>query len=181
MAPLRSLVALRDDLVAFIQARVGSRSLAEGILRDAFLGRGADKGRPGGHEPSIAWFFRVLREAVIDYQRRHEVTTQGLAALAADLDDQFAGPAELHALIVECIARYTEHMEPEQARGLRRIEIDGLAIGEYAAEVGIRDPKVVVVWVYLAREALKDLIRRSFTSAGPAATEDGSIDAGSTR
>ena len=55
--------------LAFVQRRVGARAIAEDILQEAFaraLARG-DNLRDG--ESAVAWFYRLLRNALIDHHR----------------------------------------------------------------------------------------------------------------
>lgn len=54
----------------FIQNRVGTREAAEDVLQAAFV-KGLEKGAAVPDEESaIAWFYRVLRNAIFDYYRQ---------------------------------------------------------------------------------------------------------------
>ena len=68
---VRALVDNHREFLAFLERRVGSRALAEDILQDAFV-RGAREARRAcaSEESAVAWFYRVLRNAVIDHHRR---------------------------------------------------------------------------------------------------------------
>jgi len=153
------LVANHREFLCFLEARVGSRALAEDILQDAFV-RGIGKLQSlRDDESAVAWFYRILRNAVIDHHRRHEVTDRRLAALAAELDT--AEPAdEVRGAVCQCVARLADNLKPEYAEALRRIEVDGVAVKDYAAEVGITSNNAAVR-VFRAREALKKQVVRS--------------------
>lgn len=154
------LVANHREFLGFLQSRVGSRVLAEDILQDAFV-RGIDKlGSLRDGESAVAWFYRILRNAVIDHHRRHEVTDRRLAALAAELDVTAEQGAELRGVVCQCVARLADNLKPEYADALRRIEVDGLAVKDYAAEAGITSNNAAVR-VFRAREALKKQVSRS--------------------
>lgn len=154
------LVANHREFLAFLQARVGSRAVAEDILQDAFV-RGIGKiGDLRDDESAVAWFYRLLRNAVIDRQRREAAAGRRLDALAAELDDAAVPAPELHGAVCQCVARLADTLKPEYAQALRRIELDGVAVKDYAVEAGITSGNAAVR-VFRAREALKKQVVRS--------------------
>ncbi len=157
------LVSCHRELLAVVQERVGSRSLAEGILQDVSAHRSDELDSTSDDESVVAWFMRRLRTTVLDYERRHEVTTRGLAAFAADLDDKSETAVELRRVVKQTIAKLAEDLDSMYAKALRRIDIDGLAVEDYASEVGIKNHSTMVVrvWVSLARKALKKRVMLS--------------------
>lgn len=153
------LVANHREFLGFLQARVGSRALAEDVLQDAFA-RGLGKlDSLRDDESAVAWFYRILRNAAIDHHRRHEVVQRRLAAFAAELDATEPDD-EVRGAVCQCVARLADNLKPAYAEALRRIEVDGLAVKDYAAEAGITDNNAAVR-VFRAREALKKQVIRS--------------------
>src|SRR6266550_4031080 len=72
---IQRLVDGHRQFLAFLQQRVESREVAEDILQSAFV-RGLERGgEVRDEESAVAWFYRVLRNAVIDYYR-HRASTQ---------------------------------------------------------------------------------------------------------
>ncbi len=138
-------------------ARVGSRALAEDILQDAFVRGIGELQSLGDDESAVAWFHRISRNAVTDHHRRHEVTDRRLAALAAELD---TAEPEVRGAVCQCVARLADNLEPEYAEALRRIEVDGVAVKDCAAEVGITSNNAAVRG-FRAREARKKQVVRS--------------------
>ncbi|HEY0137429.1 MAG TPA: RNA polymerase sigma factor [Nannocystis sp.] len=158
-AAVARLVANHREFLGFLENRVGSRALAEDILQDAFI-RGIGKLQSlREDESAVAWFYRVLRNAVIDHHRRHEVADRRLAALAAELDTSEPDD-EVRGAVCQCVARLADNLKPEYAEALRRIEVDGVAVKDYAAEAGITSNNAAVR-VFRAREALKKQVVRS--------------------
>ena len=155
------LVSSHRELLAFVQGRVGSRALAEGILQDVAAHWGDERGSTNEDESAVAWFLGVLRTTVLDYQRRHEVTTRGLVAFAADLDEVSETAVELRRVVNETITKLAEDLDPMYAKALQRIEIDGLTVEDYASEVGIKNHSALVVRVSLARKTLKKRVMLS--------------------
>ena len=155
-----ALVDNHRQFLAFLERRVGSRELAEDILQEAFA-RGLDRAEQLRNEESaIAWFYRMLRNAVIDNHRRRAASGRGIAAFAAELETQPEASAEVRGAICHCVRELAGTLKPEYAAALNRIEVDGLAVKDYAAEAGISSNNAAVR-VLRAREALRKQVARS--------------------
>lgn len=156
-----TLVAGHREFLAFLERRVGSRALAEDILQAAFV-RGlehAEALRDG--ESARAWFYRVLRNAVVDHHRRHAAAEQRLRALAEELDPDGGDPdPDVDREVCRCIGRLAATLKPEYAEAIRRVEVDGLAVKDFAVEAGISAGNAGVR-VHRAREALRRQVARS--------------------
>lgn len=158
---LETLVSNHREFLAFVQRRVGDRALAEEILQDAFV-RSLDKAETI-QDSAIGWFYRVLRNAIIDHQRRRAVAARRLAAFAAEQgvwELEMSDDAELRDAICRCVARLADTLKPEYAAALRRIDIGGVPVKDYAAEAGISASNAGVR-VFRAREALRRQVARS--------------------
>ncbi len=154
--PARSLATLVDNhraFLRFLERRVGSRETAEDLLQDAF-GRALTKLetlRDG--ESVVAWFYRLLRNAVIDHYRRQATRTAALATLAAELDEAVP-PKEVAHEICACVTRLAETLKPEYGDALRQIDVGGVAVKDYAARQGLTASNAGVR-VFRARQALR--------------------------
>src|SRR5690348_18494654 len=87
-APLENiaatLVANHRDFLAFVEKRVGNRATAEEILQDAFV-RSMDK-FDTVRETAVGWFYRVLRNAIIDHHRRRAAAERRNEAYAREAE-----------------------------------------------------------------------------------------------
>jgi RNA polymerase sigma-70 factor (ECF subfamily) len=155
---LATLVAHHRELLAFVQRRVGSRDLAEEILQDAFV-RSVDK-LDTIRDSAIGWFHGVLRNAIIDHHRRAAAAARRSDAYAAAAEVEGARDDELHAVVCRCVGELAATLEPEYATALRRIELDGVSVKDYAAEAGISAGNAGVR-AFRAREALRKQVTRS--------------------
>jgi RNA polymerase sigma-70 factor (ECF subfamily) len=125
--------------LAFLERRVPSRDIAEDILQDAFV-RGIAKAPPlGSAESIVAWFYQVLRNAIVDYYRRTGARARALdrfareqAAAAQTPDD-----AELMATVCECVRSLVPTLKPEYAEAIAKVDLDGVPLVAYALEQGI--------------------------------------------
>lgn len=155
---LAALVASHREFLAFVQRRVGDRALAEEILQDALVKSLDHVGEI--RESAIGWFYRVLRNAVIDHTRRRAAHERRLEALAAEVEAAETTDAELHAIVCQCVSKLATTLKPEYADALQRIDIDGTAVKDYAEQAGIT-PSNAGVRVFRAREALRKQVARS--------------------
>jgi RNA polymerase sigma-70 factor (ECF subfamily) len=153
------LVANHRAFLAFLERRLGDRALAEDILQDAFV-RGLGKlDTLREDESAIAWFYRVLRNAVTDQHRRAAARGRALDAFAAELGAT-AVDDEVHREVCRCVADLAATLKPEYRAALQRIELDGVAVKDFAAEAGISSGNAAVR-VFRAREALRIQVARS--------------------
>lgn len=165
------LVDNHREFLGFLERRVGDRALAEDLLHDAFV-RGLDKlGGLEREESAVAWFYRLLRNAVIDHRRRQGAAGRAFEAFAVEIDTHAEPTPEVAGAVCRCVARLATTLKPEYADALRRVEIDGAAVKDYANEAGISSNNAAVR-VFRAREALRKRVRESCGSCA----EHGCLD-----
>ena len=124
-----------------------------------------------GDESATAWFYRSLRNAVIDSYRRRGAEERALAAFAAEIRDHEEPVETTLANVCQCVGRLAEGLKPEYAEALQRIEVDGVSVKAFAEERGISESNAAVR-VFRARQALK---RQVMASCGTCA-EHGCVD-----
>jgi RNA polymerase sigma-70 factor (ECF subfamily) len=155
---VKTLVAEHRRFLGYLERRIGDRALAEDILQEAFV-RSLGRLPAGDHETLVAWFFRVLKNAIIDQHRRHDARSRALDRLAQELSGA-STDAELEAEACRCVLALSEHLRPDYRDALRRIELDGLAVKDFAAESGIT-PQNAAVRVFRARRALEQELAKA--------------------
>jgi RNA polymerase sigma-70 factor (ECF subfamily) len=153
------LVENHRAFLRFLEKRVRSREAAEDILQDAF---GKALGKAGAirkGESAVAWFYRMLRNAVVDHYRRSASRDRALEGFARELEDP-AESREVHREVCACVGRLAGTLKAEYADALRRIEVEGAAVKDYAEREGISAGNAAVR-VHRAREALRKQVVRS--------------------
>lgn len=152
------LVANHRNFLSFVERRIGNRALAEEIVQDAFVRtlHHGDEIR----ESVVGWFYRVLRNAVIDQQRRQTVADRRLDQFAAELSANREANEELSGIICNCLIQLADTLKPEYTEALQRIEIDGLSVKDFADKLGISASNAGVR-IFRAREALRQQVARS--------------------
>jgi RNA polymerase sigma-70 factor (ECF subfamily) len=159
-AVARVLVENHRHFLGFLQKRVGDRALAEDILQDAFA-----KGLDGldslrAEESAVAWFYRILRNAIIDHRRRDGTKTRALDSFAAEVEQHVEPDVEVKNVICRCVGELATTLKPEYAEALKHVEVEGLAVKDFAERAGISSNNAAVR-VFRAREALRKQVARS--------------------
>ncbi|CAN5545543.1 hypothetical protein BH10ACI4_BH10ACI4_21150 [soil metagenome] len=162
---LNSLLALRRQFLGFVQRRVQDPGTAEDILQTAFL-RSLDAGDQLREQDSaVAWFYRVLRNAIIDHYRRRASEGAALERWVQELETEVTPDPLLEDTTCLCIAGALDTMTPAYATLLREVDLGETALSTYAAEHGIT-PGNAAVRAHRARTALrKQLLRCCGTCA----------------
>lgn len=167
---VETLVANHRRFLGFLERRTGDRALAEDLLQEAFVRSLERLETLRTDESAIAWFYRVLRNSVIDHHRRRGTAARSLDGLARELEAEVPS-VELEQEICRCVGELARTLKPEYADALQRVELGGIAVKEYAAQVGISASNAGVR-IFRAREAL----RRQVAVACGTCAEHGCFD-----
>lgn len=124
------LVDNHRAFLRFLEQRVGSRETAEDILQTAF-GRAVQHGDELRDESVVSWFYRVLRNAVIDHFRRADVARRGVSAFAHEVEGETA-PVEVREAICGCVRTLAATLKAEDAEALQRVDVEGMPVKEFA-------------------------------------------------
>lgn len=154
------LVDSHRRFLTFLERKLGDPALAEDILQDAFVKSLAKPPDARDETTAVAWFYRTLRNAVVDHYRRTGARNRALEALAREMEGAVEPPPELRGAICACVTRIAGTLKPEYEQAIRRIDVDGAAIQAFAAETGIT-PNNASVRVFRAREALRKQVKVS--------------------
>lgn len=148
-----TLVENHRRFLAFLERRLGDRGQAEELLQAAFV-RGIERsGTLRANESAVAWFFRLLRNALVDHHRRAQNRVR--AASDFDPENEPAEPApETKAEICRCILGLADTLKPEYALALKSVEVEGRSVQDFAVEAGI-SANNASVRLFRAREALR--------------------------
>ncbi len=154
--PVETFVTNHRELLAFVERRVESRALAEEILQDALV-KSLEKGDEI-RESTLGWFYRVLRNAIIDHARRRAVHDRKLEQVAQQIETH--EDVELRDEVCRCVTSLAKTLKPEYAEALQRIDVEGVAVKDYADAAGITASNAGVR-VFRAREALRKQVARA--------------------
>src|SRR5579864_5916360 len=96
---VEQVTAQRERFLRFLSARVEDKATAEDILQAAYLKAIERGGDIRNEESAVAWFYRILRNAVTDYYRRRASKAKALEAVAVELPESYE--PEIKATVCE--------------------------------------------------------------------------------
>ncbi|HET7295287.1 MAG TPA: sigma-70 family RNA polymerase sigma factor [Vicinamibacteria bacterium] len=152
------LVENHRRFLAFLERRVGSRAQAEDILQAAFV-RGIEKsGSIRDAESAVAWFYRLLRNAVVDHYRRSGTEARLFPAEASE--ESAAYEPEIRAELCACLRTLLPALKPAHAEIVERVDLNEEPVASVAAALGIT-PNNAAVRLHRARASLRKQLERS--------------------
>jgi RNA polymerase sigma-70 factor, ECF subfamily len=164
------LVEGHREFLAFVERRVESRAVAEDILQSAFA-RGLERGAGVQDEKVVAWFYRVLRNAVIDHYRNRSTSARAMEAWGKEFTDSQEPDAALRQEICQCVSALLATLKPEYRVALQVVDLEDGKLSDLAQQSGITAENAAVR-VHRARKAL----RRQVEQACGTCAEHGCFD-----
>jgi RNA polymerase sigma-70 factor (ECF subfamily) len=169
---LRLLVASHAEFLSFLERHVGSRELAQELLQQAFV-RGIERGGAiHDDERAVAWFYRLLRNAVVDHARRSGTADRALRRWADELEASQHVDESLHRTVCTCVSKLVGTLKPEYATALQAVDVEGKPVGDFAKQAGI-SANNAAVRLHRARAALGERVR---ASCGTCASDGSCLD-----
>lgn len=161
-AVLKSLLDNHRRFLGFLEKRVGNRADAEEILQEAFVRSLARAGDIRDDERAVPWFYRILRNAVVDHWRRRDAAARQGEALAREATREVLPDVERETQgeICRCFEALLPTLKPEYAEILRRVDLQDERPVDVAAQQGIT-PNAAMVKLHRARRALRVRLEQS--------------------
>ena len=160
----------RKRYLSFVRRRVSRDEIAEDILQDATM-RALERADTLREQPAFeGWFFRILRNAIIDFRRRSSAVVRGKDAFFAEVEDRTeAQERAVHPCA--CVVPLLSELKDEYREVLKRVEIDELKVRDFAEQEGI-SPSNAGVRVHRARAALKKQVESTCGACAAAGGRD---------
>lgn len=151
---LAALLDLRNQFLAFLRRRVDDPAVAEDILQAAYVRALESAHRLRADESVVAWFYRILRNSIIDNFRRRTTENAALERWAAELENAGAAEPQLYETSCRCIASALDMLRPAYADLLRAVDLAETGLAAYANTHDI-SPSNAAVRAHRARAALR--------------------------
>ena len=151
--PIDALIQLRRRFLLFIRARVRDAETAEDILQMAYLRALSTTSSLQDEESAVAWFYRILRNAIIDLYRSRGSEATARERWASE-QSEAQSEVELRRTVCLCIEAALESLSPGYAQILREVDLEGAKLANYASAHGITVGNAAVR-IYRARASLK--------------------------
>lgn len=154
----RELNAQREAFKAFLTARVGNEAEAEDILQNGLVKAVQRAGELQDNAKLSAWFYQVLRNAIVDHYRARGSRRRregALGELVASLGEDVAPPPrDWDAQICGCLGSVVDTLKPAHAELLRRVDLNGEAVADAARALKMT-PNNASVTLHRARKELR--------------------------
>jgi RNA polymerase sigma-70 factor (ECF subfamily) len=151
---VQALVAQHDGFLRFLEPRAGSRAAVEELLQAAFVKALERKDDLRERESAVAWFYRLLRSALIDVYRRRDAGRRAMEASSREASLTAAEEAALEKAVCQCVHGLIPTLKPQYAEILRAVEMESLSLADAAARAGITRANAAVR-LHRARQALR--------------------------
>jgi RNA polymerase sigma factor (sigma-70 family) len=148
------LIAQRKRFLAFVQRRVSDYEVAEDILQTAYLRAFEHRDDFKPSESAVAWFYRLLRNAVIDNYRRHTSREKAFETWTRELEISTQPTTEVQNEVCSCLGEMLEGLKPEYSEVLRAVDIGEQRVQDFAKQHRLSASNAGVR-VHRARAALR--------------------------
>ena len=154
----------RSAFRAFLRRRVVDDATAQDLLQQSFMRAVQQEHGKEPPEQAVAWFYRILRNAVVDYYRARAADTKKAQAYKEDLEasgeDKTPGLDELRPALCACLTRLLPSLRPAYADLLRRIDLEGDSPAAVAKDLGVTLNNLTVR-LHRARLALRKSLEQT--------------------
>lgn len=161
---IKTLVKNRKRFHSFLSRRLDSEAVAEEILQQSLLKAIESESQIEKEKSVVPWFYRILRNALIDYYRSRAAEAKKAEGFLHELEAAEGGtsatPDELGQVICGCLEGLLPTLNPGYAELIRKVDLQGESPEAVAQELGITTNNL---WVKLhrARQALRKSLERS--------------------
>lgn len=154
---MEALTRHLDAFTAFVRSRTGDPELAADLVQECLLKALRTENAPQDEEGAVTWFYRVLRNAIIDAHRRHGTREQALDQLEFELPLQATPEDERD--VCQCVLRLLPGLPAGDAALLRAVDLEGGSVTEMARTAGQR-VNTLNVKLLRARRKLKQELEK---------------------
>lgn len=161
---LSHLLDRESDFRAFLRRRTSDDALAEDLLQQCFLRAIQQEHQIRRPDQIVAWFYRILRNATVDYYRARAANDRKIEAFMHELtvSDTDKTPAfdELRPAVCACLKSLLPALRPAYMDLLTRIDLNGESAASVAKDLGLT-PNNLTVRLHRARQALRKSLEES--------------------
>ncbi|MHB1698630.1 MAG: RNA polymerase sigma factor [Acidobacteriaceae bacterium] len=148
--PLMSeLLSHRAKFLGFLLSRV-DEGAAEDILQSAYIRALEKGGQIKKSESVVAWFYRILRNAIVDHFRRDAARNRAHEQNAAEVPISYE--AEVEANLCKCVEGVIRTLNEDYRKALERVDLGGESVADFARSEGTT-PNNASVRLHRARKA----------------------------
>lgn len=145
------MTSQHERFLRFLSSRVEDTAAAEDMLQAAYLKLLEHGSETRDQESTVAWFYRILRNAVTDHYRRRASRAHAHEVFAAELPESY--DPEIEATVCECIGGVIGNLKPEYRSAIEQVDLADIPIEDFAQSEQI-SPNNASVRLHRARKAV---------------------------
>jgi RNA polymerase sigma factor (sigma-70 family) len=134
---INTILNHRKIFLGFVQRRIANRAVAEDILQAAYMRALEREGDLQRNESVVGWFYRVLRNAVIDHYRRRSSEEKALESWSRELESAVVPTPETQREICVCLAGVLDAIRPDYADLIRAVDLGEQPLQHFARDKSI--------------------------------------------
>jgi RNA polymerase sigma factor (sigma-70 family) len=161
---VRRLLDHESAFRSFLRRRIGNETLVEDLLQQSFVRAVEHQHSLRNDDSVVAWFYRVLRNTVIDYYRSHGAESRRDEAFLQELthrgEDKEPPLDEMKAAVCQCLYGIMPELRSTYSELLRRIDLEGESPTQVANDLNITLNNLTVR-LHRARQALRASLEQS--------------------
>ncbi|MBK8727636.1 MAG: sigma-70 family RNA polymerase sigma factor [Holophagaceae bacterium] len=157
-ATVQNLLQAREQFVRFLIPRMRSREAAEDLVQASLLKVLQSQARPRDSESSVAWFYQLLRNALVDHIRAHHAEARALERHGGE--EELVDDPELERVACACIQALLPTLKETEAEVLQAVDLGGETPGAFAARKGVT-ANAMTVRLHRARKSLREKVERT--------------------
>ena len=155
---IQRLLTHESAFRGFIRRRVGDEAVAEDLLQQSMIRAVQSHHAVRNDDSVVAWFYKILRHALIDYYRSKGAEARRDEAFLQELtlsgDDKEPSLDEMKATVCICLHRLLPKLRANYADLIRRIDLEDESPKRVAEELKISQSNLTVR-LHRARQALR--------------------------
>jgi RNA polymerase sigma-70 factor (ECF subfamily) len=116
--------------LSFLTSRVEDQAVAEDILQSAYIKAIEHGSEIRDDENTVAWFYRILRNAVTDHYRKGSARTRAHETYTAALPDTFE--LEFAETACACIGDVIRDLKDDYREAIEQVDLGGMSVELFA-------------------------------------------------
>jgi RNA polymerase sigma factor (sigma-70 family) len=160
----RRLLEQESAFRAFLRKRLSDNVVVEDLLQQSLMKAVERYHDLQKSDSAISWFYRILRNTVVDYYRSHAADHRKMDGLLQKMvvsgEDQTPALDELRPTICACLGALLQSMRPAYADLIRRIDLGGESPATVAKDLKLTANNLTVR-LHRARQALRAALEES--------------------
>jgi RNA polymerase sigma factor (sigma-70 family) len=154
---LDTILSHQAQFRAFLISRLGSEADADDVLQNGLIKAMNSAVQVQDEQKLTAWFYQVLRNALVDHARSRHARKVREDAWAADQIS--IGDKDVEGMACRCVDMLMDELKPREAELVRRIELGNETVADAARLAGLT-PNNASVILHRARTKLRTRLQQ---------------------